>query len=172
MEGKKMNKNYYKRVQIATLFIISFLGGMVHMALHSHFAEGKIFGWAESLMNALKAEGATLTAVADTAKLPDLEFMSGGMLYVAVLWFALMVLPAILPLLTEKRAWRCVTAIVGLVMTMMGIMDGIGHITMPGQIPLGLSGLILGSIPGIIAVVLAFDWAKAQGIVTLSTEEN
>ena len=167
-----MNKNYFKRVQIAVLFIISFLGGMVHMALHSHFAEGKIFGWAESLMNALVVKGATVASVSDAANLPDLEFMSSGMLYVAVLWFVLMVLPAILPLFTEKRAWRWVTAIVGLVMTTMGIIDGIGHITMPGQIPLGLSGLILGSIPGIIAVVLAFDWAKTQGIVTSSTEEN
>ena len=167
-----MNKNYFKRIQIAVLFIISFLGGMVHMALHSHFAEGKIFGWAESLMNALKTEGATVASIAEVVKLPDLEMMSEGMLYVAVLCFVLMVLPAILPLLTEKRAWRWVTAIVGLVMTLMGIIDGIGHITMPGQIPLGLSGLILGSIPGIIAVVLAFDWAKAQGIVTSSTEEN
>ena len=167
-----MNKNYFKRVQIAVLFIISFLGGMVHMALHSHFAEGKIFGWAESLMNALEAEGATVASIAEVVKLPDLEMMSEGMLYVAVLWFALMLLPAFLLLLTEKRAWRWVTAIVGLVMTLMGIIDGIGHITMPGQIPLGLSGLILGSIPGIIAVVLAFDWAKAQGIVTSSTEEN
>jgi len=157
-----MNENYFKRVRIAGLFIISFLGGMVHMALHSHFAEGKLFGWAESLMNALKTEGATLTSVAATAKLPELEMMSGGMFYVAVLWFTLLILPAFLLLLTEKRAWRWVTAIVGLVITLGGIMDGIGHITMPGQIPLGLSGLIMGSIPGVIAVVLAFGWAKAK----------
>ena len=157
-----MNENYFKRVRIAGLFIISFLGGMVHMALHSHFAEGKLFGWAESLMNALQAEGASLTSVAEAAKLPDLEMMSGGMFYIAVLWFVLLILPAFLLLLTEKRAWRWVTAIVGLVMTLVGIMDGIGHITMPGQIPLGLSGLILGSIPGIIAVILAFGWAKAK----------
>ena len=159
---EKMNENYFKRVRVAGLFIISFLGGMVHMALHSHFAEGKLFGWAESLMNALKTEGATLTSVAATAKLPELEMMSGGMFYVAVLWFTLLILPAFLLLLTEKRAWRWVTAIVGLVITLGGIMDGIGHITMPGQIPLGLSGLIMGSIPGVIAVVLAFGWAKAK----------
>lgn len=157
-----MTGNFFKRIQIAGLFIISFLGMMVHMALHSHFAEGKLFGWAESLLNALKAEGATLKSVAATARLPELKMMSGGMLYVAVLWFALMLLPAFLVLLTEKRAWRWVTAIVGLVMTLMGIVDGIGHMTMPGQIPLGLSGLITGSIPGIIAVVLAFSWAKAK----------
>ena len=159
---EKMNESYFKRIRIAGLFIISFLGGMVHMALHSHFAEGKLFGWAESFMNALKTEGATLTSVAATAKLPELEMMSGGMFYVAVLWFTLLILPAFLLLLTEKRAWRWVTAIVGLVITLGGIMDGIGHITMPGQIPLGLSGLIMGSIPGVIAVVLAFGWAKAK----------
>ena len=158
-----MERSLFKRVQIAGLFIVSFLGRMVHTALHSHFAEGKIFGWAESLMNALKAEGATLKSVADAARLPELEMMSGGMLYVAVVWFALMIVPAILPLLTERRAWRWVTAIVGLIMTLGGIMDGVAHITMPGQIPLGLSGLIIGSIPGIIAVVLALGWARVKG---------
>ncbi|VUT25898.1 MAG: hypothetical protein MOIL_01293 [Candidatus Methanolliviera sp. GoM_oil] len=44
----------------------------------------------------------------------------------------------------------------------MGIVDGFGHMTMPGQAALGLSGLILGSIPGIIAVILAFGWARAE----------
>ena len=157
-----MNDGLFKRIQITGLFIISFLGGMVHMALHSHVAEGALFGWAESLLNVLKAESATLPLVADAAKLPALQFMSSGMLYVAVLWFALMIVPAILPLLTEKRAWRWVTAIVGLVMTLGGIFDGIGHMTMPGQTAMGLSGLIIGSIPGIIAVILAFGWARVR----------
>ena len=156
-----MEKISFKRVQIAGLFIISFLGMMVHMALYSHVAEGKLFGWAESLLNALKAEGATLKSVADAARLPEIEIMSGGMMYVAVLWFALLPLLAILPLLTERRAWRWVTAIVGLVMTLGGIFDAISHMTMPGQVPIGLSGLIIGSIPGVIAVVFAFGWARA-----------
>jgi len=155
-----MEKLFFKRMQIAGMFIISFLGMMVHMALHSHVAEAELFGWAESLLNALKSEGTTLALVADSAKLPTLEFMSGGMMYVAVLWFALMVLPAILPLLTEKRAWRWVTAIVGLIMTLGGILDGFGHMFTPGQTAMGLSGFIIGSIPGIIAVVLALGWAK------------
>ena len=155
-------KTIFRRLQIAVLFIISFLGGMVHMSMHSMLVEGELLGWAENLLGALKAGGATLPLAADVAELPALEMMSGGMLYVAVLWFALMLLPAILPLLTEKRAWRWVTAIVGLVMVVMGIFDGFVHMTMPGQVPLGLSGLILGSIPGIIAVILAFGWARAE----------
>ena len=157
-----MNDGLFKRIQIAGMFIISFLGMMVHMSLHSVFGEGLLFGWAESLLNALKAEGATLSSVAAAAKVPELEMMSGGMLYVAVLWFALMILPAILPLLTAQRVWRWVTAIVGLVMTLMGILDGFGHMFTPGQTALGLSGLIIGSIPGIIAVILAFGWARAE----------
>ena len=157
-----MNDGLFKRIQIAGMFIISFLGMMVHMSLHSVFGEGLLFGWAESLLNALKAEGATLSSVAAAAKVPELEMMSGGMLYVAVLWFALMILPAILPLLTAQRVWRWVTAIVGLVMTLMGILDGFGHMFTSGQTALGLSGLIIGSIPGIIAVILAFGWARAE----------
>ena len=62
----------FKRLQIAGLFVISFLGGMVHMALHSIFGEWKLFGWAENLLSALKAEGATLASVADATELPEL----------------------------------------------------------------------------------------------------
>ena len=155
-------KTIFRRVQIAGLFIISFLGGLVHMSMHSMLVEGELLGWAEKLLYALKAGGATLPLAADVAELPALEMMTGGMLYVAVFWFALMLLPAILPLLTEKRAWRWVTAIVGLVMVVMGIFDSFVHMTTPGQAALGLSGLMLGSIPGIIAVIFAFGWARAE----------
>lgn len=106
-----------------------------------------------------------MASVADATglpEIPEMEMMSEGMLYIFVLWFTAMIVPAILPLLTERRAWRWVTAIVGLVMTLLGIVDSISHMTMPGQLPLGLSGLIIGGIPGIIAVVLAFGWARAK----------
>jgi len=151
------------RLRISVMFVISFLGGMVHMALHSLFGEWKFFDWAENLKGALQTEGATMASVADAAELPELgmEMMSEGMLYIFVLWFTAMIVPAILPLLTEKKAWRWVTVIVGLVMTVLGIYDSISHMTMPGQIPLGLSGLIIGCIPGIVAVFLAFGWARA-----------
>ena len=159
-----MENRDFKRLQIAGMFVISFLGGMVHMALHSLFGEWKIFGWAENLLNALKVEGATMASAAEAAKLPELgmEMMSEGMLYIFVLWFTAMILPATLPWLTEKRAWRWVTVIVGLVMTVMGIVDSASHMTMPGQVPLGLGGLIIGTIPGIVAVFLAFGWARAS----------
>ena len=45
---------------------------------------------------------------------------------------------------------------------MLGIVDNISHMTMPGQVPLGLSGLIIGGIPEIVAVDLAFGWARAK----------
>ena len=157
-----MNEKFFKRLQISGLFIISFLGMLVHMAMHSFVANEGLFSWAGNLLEGLKAEGAILASVAGAAKLPAHEAVSAAMLYVMVLWFILMILPAILPLLTEKRAWRWVTAIVGLVMTLGGILDGFGHMFKPGQTAMGLCGLIIGSIPGIIAVILAFGWARAE----------
>ena len=159
-----MERIDFMRLRISVMFVISFLGGMVHMALHSLFGEWKFFDWAENLKGALQTEGATMASVADAAELPELgmEMMSQGMLYVFVVWFAVMILPAIIPLLTEGRRWRWMTAIVGLVMTIMGLVDSFSHMTMPGQIPLGLSGLIIGIIPGIAAVFLSINWARAS----------
>jgi len=157
-----MNERYFKRVQIAGLFIISFLGTLVHMAMHFLSTDNSLFTWAGNLLQGLKAEGATLSSVAGAAELPAHEAMSAGMLYIMIIWFALMIVPAIIALLTDKKAWRWVTAIVGTVMVLGGIADGIGHTFQPGQLALGLGGLIIGSIPGIIAVVLAFGWARAK----------
>jgi hypothetical protein len=157
-----MNKALFKRIQIAGLFIISFLGGLVHLALHSHVAEAGLFSWAGNLMEVLRTPGAGLPLAAGVAELPEFEFMSGGMLYIAVLWFTLLIVPAILPLLTDRKGWRWVTAIVGLVMALMGVFDGLVHMSSPGEAAMGLSGLIIGSIPGIIAVVLAFGWARGK----------
>ena len=78
-------KTIFRRLQIAGMFIISFLGMMVHMSMHSVFSEGLLFDWAENLLGALKAGGATLPLAADVAELPAIEMMSGGMLYIAVL---------------------------------------------------------------------------------------
>jgi len=157
-----MNNGLFRRIQVAALFVISGLGAMVHMALYLGFSDVKFFGWTEKLLNALKVEGATLSSVADAAKLPDVELISGGMSYLIILFSGLLILPAILPLVTAKRAWRWVTAIVGLGITVLMIIDGVEHMTMPGQVPVGLSGLILSTIPGIIAVVFAFSWARAK----------
>lgn len=157
-----MNENYFKRVQIAGLFIISFLGTLVHMLMHFLSTDNSLFNWAGNLLQGLEAKGATLSSVAGAAKLPTHEAMSAGMFYIMVIWFALMIAPAIITLLADKKVWRRVTAIVGTVMVLGGILDGIGHAFQPGQLALGLGGLLLGSIPGIIAVVLAFGWARAK----------
>jgi hypothetical protein len=84
------------------------------------------------------------------------------MLYLIILFAGLLLLPAILPLVTAIREWRWVTAIEGLGITVMFIIGGISHTNIPGQVPLALSGLVIGSIPGIIAVIFAFGWARAK----------
>ena len=157
-----MSENYFKRMQIAGLFIISFLGTLVHMSMHFLSTDNGLFTWAENLLEGLKTEGATLSSVAAAAELPAHEAMSAGMFFIMVIWFALMIVPAIIALLTDKKAWRWVAAIVGTVMVLGGLLDGLGHTFKPGQAALGLCGLIISSIPGIIAVVLAFGWAKAK----------
>ena len=54
-------------------------------------------------------------------------------------------------------------------MTVMGIVDNIRHMTMPGQVPLGLSGLIIAGIPEIVAVDLAFGCARLSLIQATNT---
>ena len=155
-----MDTGYFRRAQIAGLFILSIAGMLVHMSLHSVFSSNMLFGWGEELMSAVQVEGATLASIAETAKLPAHEGMSGAMFYVAVLWFVLLMVPAILPLLSDHKALRWVTVIVGVVMTLGGLLDSVLHLTVPEQIPFGLAGIVLSTVPGVFGVVFAFGWAK------------
>lgn len=155
-----MDTGSFRRAQIAGLFIISVAGTLVHMSLHSVFSSNMLFGWGEELMSAVQVEGATLASIAETAKLPAHEGMSGAMFYVAVVWFTLLMVPAILPLLSDQKIWRWVTVIVGAVMTMGGLLDSAFHLTVPEEIPFGLAGIVLSTVPGVFGVVFAFGWAK------------
>ncbi|UZJ40729.1 hypothetical protein OO006_10245 [Prosthecochloris sp. SCSIO W1101] len=155
-----MSTGSFLRVQIAGLFILSVAGMLVHMSLHNVFSSNMLFGWGEGLIGAMQLEGATLASIAEAAKLPAHEGMSGAMYYVAVVWLALLMVPAILPLLSDQKVWRWVTVIVGVVMAMGGLLDSAFHLTVPEEIPFGLAGIVLSTLPGITGVVFAVKWVK------------
>ena len=157
-----MDTGSFRRAQIAELFIISVAGTLVHMSLHNVFSSNMLFSWGEGLIGAMQVEGATHASIAETAKLPTHSLMSGAMFYVAVVWFTLLMVPAILPLLSDQKIWRWVTVIVGAVMAMGGLLDSAFHLTVPEEIPFGLAGIVLSTMPGIVGVVFAVNWVKSD----------
>lgn len=127
-----MNEALFKRVQIAGLFIISFLGSVAHMLMHSLFPPEA----AEAMMPWMK--------------------------WFMVFYFALLLLPSFLALVANAKAWRWITAILGALMVAMVLFDSLGHMFQPDQLALGLSSFLIGGGAGVVAVILAFKWALAK----------
>ncbi|WP_294348577.1 hypothetical protein [Prosthecochloris sp.] len=57
-------------------------------------------------------------------------------------------------------AWR--TVIVGVVMAMGGLLGSAFHLTVHEEIPFGLAGIVLCTVPGITVGVFAEKWVKSD----------
>lgn len=154
-----METNAFDRVRISALFIISFAGMLLHMSSATLGEVVALYGWGGELLNAMKAEGATLVAVAGV-ELPEHEAMGTGLFYVVAIWFFLMLLPAVLPLLSDRKVLRWVTFGFGVLMTLGGLLDSAMHMGVPEEAPFGLAGMLTSTLPGVLGVVFAFNWAK------------
>ena len=155
-----MDRNAFQRVRISALFIISFAGMLLHMSSATLGEVAGLFGWGGELMTAMKAEGATLAAAAGAAELPEHEAMNTGLFYVVAVWFFLMLVPAVLPLLSDQKVLRWVTFGFGVLMTLGGLLDNALHMGVAEEAPFGLAGMLASTVPGVFGVVFAFGWAK------------
>jgi hypothetical protein len=65
----------------------------------------------------------------------------------------------VIPLVSEQKFMKWVTAILGGLLALMNILDGVTHIA-GGEIYNGLYTLLISGGVGIIGTVLAFKWIK------------
>jgi hypothetical protein len=90
-----------------------------------------------------------------------LEEMSSPVIPVMMFVFVLVSLvTVVLPLLSEAPAIRWLTVILGALLALMNIMDGAVHIFRDGDVINGLYTLLISGGIGLVAVVLAFKWAR------------
>ncbi|HDM43540.1 MAG TPA: hypothetical protein ENG29_04040 [Firmicutes bacterium] len=152
-----MDEKYFKRIQISVLFIISFLGGLTHMALHTMAGESGVWVWIrDTLLPGL--ENPSSISIPEHAT--EMTGWTGeGMLIFIAFYFFAMIVPAGLSLISGKKVSRWIVAVLGTIMVAMGILDGFAHMFTRGEWGLGLSGLLIGGIADVIAVVLAYRWA-------------
>ena len=141
-----MNQQNLRPVRISLLNIIAFLGLVAHMLMFSTVTSVKI------------VEG---LAKGSQDLLPIIKDVQGvGFLWMIVVYIALSLVPAFLPLISVSKASRWIIAILGGLIALMNILDGCGHIFMKGEVPQGLATLIISGGVGITASVIAFKWAR------------
>ena len=144
------------RLRIAGLYLVAFLGMVMHIVM-------AIFDMALSLMKTamqmttenMSVDQATTNRFADVLK----ELSTPAMPVIMFLFIVLSLLIAVLPLVTEIKAFRWVTAVIGALLTLMNLLDGGGHI-FQGEIINGLYTLVISGGVGIAATVLSFKWVR------------
>ena len=90
--------------------------------------------------------------------IPPFE-LTYNMLLTGIFWYILMIIPAIIPILANKRFWRYCTLIIGGVTTLINIIISIIYLA-DDQFIFGLLLLFYWGGLGITAVVNTFKWIK------------
>ncbi len=130
--------NDIKRLQIAGLFTLSFLGSILHTVIHN-----------------LLSHGMDPKIIAETAQMMKQPTMQ-------ILFFVFTVLgaaPAFMAFIFKgKTCWRIITILAMVVLAVNGI-HYISHM-LQGDVMNGGTTLVLQIVPGIVGVIFSFNYLK------------
>jgi len=154
-EGKDaMNDRHFTRVRIAGLYGISFLGLVIHTLMH--LFEGHILVLREAMKQTPDYR-------------PLLEPMDKpGMMLMMGVFFTLALVPVALPLMTRGKHFRWVTAVLGALMTLMSVLDGVYHMAADRAYVMGACSVLICGFTGTWGSVLAMRWALEKNKVEQS----
>lgn len=138
MDNSKLDNNDARRLEIAGLYTLSFLGYIIHMVLHNVLAHGM--------------DPKILAETAEMMKQPSIQIM---MFVFTVITIA----PAFVAFVIKgKTGWRILTILALVVMLLNGL-HSIAHLV-KGDILNGGTTFILQMVPGIMAVIWSFKYLK------------
>ena len=152
-----MDNRMFVRLQIAGLYLVSFMGLVMHVLMATF----------ENVVSLLKAvvsmntEGATVNA--DIIRQMGETAQSFGASSISVMMFvciAVSLFTVLIPLVSNAKGLRWVTVVVGALLVVMNSMDGAVHIFKEGEVINGLYTLLISGGVGIVATVIAFTWAR------------
>ena len=82
-----------------------------------------------------------------------------GIFLTGIYWFLFMLIPAMIPIFTNRKFWKYSTFIIGVIVTLINSAIGIGYMV-DNQLKFGLLLLLYWGILGITASVNTFKWIK------------
>ncbi len=98
------------------------------------------------------------------------EFTFGTFSF-GIFWFILLLLPAIVPILFNSKAWKYFAFILGIICTLFNLVIGLGYI-LDNQMQIGLMLIFYWSIFGVLAIVFCFKWIKQPARADLQSGRN
>jgi hypothetical protein len=159
-KGVTMNNQINIRLQISGLFLVAFLGLVMHVLMFSFETSMSL----SELMVQMNTENTDVNA--ETLQtLGDIVEETSGMPMAAMMFgfVVLSLMIVVLPLVSEHRATRWATAILGALLGLMNILDGVVHAA-EDQVLNGLYTLLISGGIGVWGVILAFKWIKMKGV--------
>ncbi len=133
------SKNDVRRLEIAGLYVLSYLGYMNHSILHN-----------------LLAHGMDPKILAETAEMMN----QAGMQIMMFVWSVLTVAPAFMAFLVKgKTGWKILSILAAVVLLLNGV-HSVLHMAQ-GDVFNGGTTFVLQMIPGILALVWSFKLTKS-----------
>jgi len=142
-----MNRQDIRRFEAAGLFVLFFLGGVIHTLTHTFVLITQV---ADKLMH----EGKLLNELLKT-------YQGTGFLVMFAVWFGAMMLPIFLALLLKSKKGYWVTTIVGALVVLANIAHAIAHISI-GDVTNGIANLVMSGVTGVWAVVFMLQLARGK----------
>lgn len=154
-----MNSSQFIRLKIAGLYLVSFIGLLLHVLMGT-------FDMVVSLMKAIVSMnpvGSVVDAdiirhLADAAK----EFGEPSIPIMMFVFIIISLATVIIPLMTEARIFRWMTVVLGALLAIMNGMDGAVHIFKEGEVVNGLYPLLISCGVGIAATAISFKWTQCR----------
>lgn len=138
MDNSKLFYSDVRRLEIAGLYTLSFLGYIMHSVLHNLLAHGM--------------DPSVLAEIAEMMKQPSTQIMM-------FVFTVITVAPAFMAFVMKgKTGWRILTVLALVVMLLNGL-HSIAHIA-KGDVLNGGTTFILQMVPGIVAVIWSFKFLK------------
>ena len=142
-----MNRQDIRRFEAAGLFVLFFLGGLIHTLTHTFVLITQV---ADKLMH----EGKLLDELLKT-------YQGTGFLVMFAVWFGAMMLPIFLAFLLKSKKGYLVTTIVGALVVLAHIAHAISHISI-GDVRNGIANLVMSGVIGVWAVVFMLQLARGK----------
>ncbi len=147
------NQNISLKHKVALLYMVAFLGLVMHvlMALFN-----TLIPVMQAILNSEDAGKYTETLTKTLA-----EFDNPAMGIMMLVFVLLFIISIVIPILFNSKKMKWVAFILGVLLSIMNIIDGITHIFVNGDMN-GLYTLLISGGIGVIGVLCNYRWIKSD----------
>jgi hypothetical protein len=151
-----MKNQQFRRLQIAALFLVAFLGLIAHVIM---FNFESAIHLSQAVIQIVGQKATVAPALLEKIAGPVKEMANPSIAIMMFVFIIVSLAVIVLPLISQAKALRWLTAVLGTLMALMNFFDGAFHMFGEGEVIKGAYTFLISGGVGTIGTVLAFKWA-------------